>query len=182
MFSGQLLYTTRGGILPKFYLEYMRENPELFLVGIDKDRVIGFCMGYLMENGSFMRKFVKHNIIRVVFKCAELLITGNKQIKQKFSNSRKKENWTIINEDIQSYSDDEMGDLLSICVLPEYRGDGTAQQLIEHYVDVLRLKGRSVCLLTVDPVNKRAVRFYERNLFKTYRRNSTSVTYAKILK
>ena len=69
--------------------------------------------------------------------------------------------------------------MLSICVLPEYRGTGTAQSLMDSFLTQIEEQGRKICLLTVKTKNLRAVKFYEKNGFTACRRTEKLTTYAK---
>jgi len=74
----------------------------------------------------------------------------------------------------------QRGDLLSICVLPEYRGHGAAQELLDCYIDMLRKNGRKLCLLTVEKSNSRGIHFYEKNGFVPYKEvGGNAMAYAK---
>lgn len=169
-------------LLIRFYVEYMKLNPDLFLVATVKGKVVGFCMGYLMEKAPSMKEYVKHNFFDISLRCIRLLLTGNKQIYGKIASQfKRKEGYQIVDIGIHSRAMHDMGDLLSICVLPTYRGSGLAGELLEQYVSIMGKKGRSVCLLSVDPENKRAVHFYENHGFTLYRISQGTVTYARRL-
>ena len=90
-------------LLKKFYLQYLKEYPDLFLVAVDDDRVAGFCMGYLVDGGNCIHSFAKHNIASLGFRYFLLLIKGNKNAwkRLKPSNSRKTSarilNWAFHN-------------------------------------------------------------------------------------
>lgn len=169
-------------LLMQFYFEYMKGNPELFLVATVQGKVVGFCMGYCMGDPSYMKAFCKKNLLSMGARCLKLLLTGNRQLYGKIRDRfRKKEGYKIVDIGIHSRAKKDMGDLLSICVLPEYRGSGLAAHMLEQYVDIMRGKGRNVCLLSVDPGNARAVHFYENHCFTLYRTSSKTVTYARRL-
>ena len=66
-------------LLKKFYLQYLKEYPDLFWVAVDDDCIAGFCMGYLLDRGSCNRSFAKHNIVPLALRYLLLLIKGNKK-------------------------------------------------------------------------------------------------------
>ena len=77
---------------------------------------------------------------------------------------------------------EERGDLLSVCVLPDCRGKGYAQGMMENYLDAMKKAGRKLCLLSVKKDNERAKQYYERNGFELYRtRGNEGLTYIKLL-
>lgn len=177
-------FSTQWGekLLIKYYLDYIKANPDLFLVATERGKIVGFCMGYLMENPPSMKEYLKHNLWDISKRCLWLLVTGNKQLYWKIGETfKKKEGYHIVDISIHSRAKRDMGVLLSICVLPKYRSTGLAGELLEQYVSIIGKKGRSVCLLSVDPDNERAVHFYENHGFTLYRISSKSVTYARRL-
>lgn len=169
-------------LLMRFYYEYMKVNPELFLVA-EEDEIVGFCMGYYCGNNQFTKNFVKNNWFRIGLQFIRLAITGNPLFYEKLGKIFKKsQGFAVVDEEVEAILPDQKGDLLSVCVLDAYRGAGVAQELIEAYEDQLLQAGRQICLLTVDPKNTRAVRFYERNGYRVLKKAPTATGYAKRLK
>ena len=177
--------TQLGDLLVEFYEEYMLDNPDLFIVSVDETlgAIAGFCMGYLCEKSDHIQLFVRHNRIRFCLRCLFLAITGNKPFYKKVAKvfGRKKQPPVIVDDTLDQYSLSDKADLLSICVLAEYRGRGLANSMMEHYLNVLEQKGRRVCLLSVDPKNPSAIKLYEKNGFRLHRRSEETFSYAKIL-
>ena len=170
-------------LLEKFYKEYLIKTPELFLVAENEHReIIGFCMGYYCESNTYMKDYFKHNLFSIGLRLSLLLLTGNKVAWKKLCNSKKSTEWVIKNHSFDSIMINERGDLLSICVLPEYRGAGIAQGLMDEYLTVLKKQNRKLCILSVDPRNGRGVHFYEKNGFVLYKSNGeTTASYVKLL-
>lgn len=182
-FSTQLGKFQNGMLQQSFYLEYLKAVPELFLVAEDENsKIIGFCMGYYLDKNDYMKKYFRNNFLKISFRSLWLLLSGNKAAWQKISSRFKKsETFKIVNDDFK-FSNENAGDLLSICVLPEYRGQGAAQLLIEKYQEALKKGGKEVCLLSVALENGRGVHFYEKNGFVPYKEVAGKVrTYAKYL-
>ena len=153
-FSTHLGRARGGALQQKFYQEYYNDIPELFLLAeddsSDQRNIIGFCMGYYLDKNDYMKRYVKNNLFPIALRTALLLLSGNKpawaKLKSRFSKSG---GFSVVNRDI-SFVNEEAGDLLSICVLPEYRGSGAAQQLIEQYQKVLIDNKKKICLLFRD--------------------------------
>ena len=150
----------------------------------EKRDVIGFCMGYYMDNDSQMQDFVKHNKIALLWKSFLLMLAGNKPTWNKMlSYLRHKpsiNDWTI--EQYENILNNQRGDLLSVCVVPDERGKGYAQELMDSFLASLQSHGRLLCLLSVRAGNGRARRYYERNGFELYRtRGEDGLTYIKKL-
>lgn len=176
-----------GNLLETFYMEYMNDNPELFVVADDENSgIVGFCMGYYMDKDDQMQNFLHKNRLRILWKTFLLLLIGNKQAWNKILSRLKHKpdisDWTIVNDKYENMKNEERGDLLSVCVLPDCRGKGYAQGMMENYLDAMKKAGRKLCLLSVKKDNERAKRYYERNGFELYRtRGNEGLTYIKLL-
>lgn len=176
-----------GNLLVPFYREYLNDAPELFHVACDDaGKIIGFCMGYYMDNDMQMHRFLKKHKWKLAWKTTLLLLMGNHPAWHKvISLIRHKPSvseWQIINTKYESINNNKRGDLLSVCVLPQYRGKGYAQQLMESFLAAMKHSGREICLLSVDTDNMPARRYYERNGFEVYRtRGCDGLTYIKPL-
>lgn len=177
----------KKNLLSLFYNEFLIDNPELFVVAEDeKDGVVGFCMGYYMDKDDQIQNFLHNNRFRILWKTFLLLLIGNKQAWNKIMSRLKHKpdisDWTIVNNKYESIKNEERGDLLSVCVLPEYRGKGYAQDMMNLYLRAMKNAGRKLCLLSVKKDNERAKRYYERNGFELYRtRGNVGLTYIKLL-
>jgi ribosomal protein S18 acetylase RimI-like enzyme len=169
-------------LLEKFYYEYISEIPELFLVCENEEgEIAGFCMGYYMENDHYMKSFISHNRISIGITLLFRLVSMDKRAWKKLKKG-KEINWVISNHQYDDIPLDQRGDLLSICVLKKYRGNGYANELISEYQNVLKKYRRKICMLSVAIENSRGLYFYEKNGFEKYREADGLVrTYIKIL-
>lgn len=181
-FSTQLGKHRRGYLQQQFYKEYLDDVPELFLVAEDKGTIVGFCMGYYCERNNYMHNYLKNNFLQIMSRAFFLILTGNNQAWRKIKGIFiKKDAFEVINNEIK-VDVENTGDLLSICVIPECRGNGTAQSLMDKYLEQLRKSGKRLCLLTVDVENDRGIHFYEKNGFLGYKEAAMQArTYAKII-
>lgn len=176
-----------GDLLISFYLEYMKDHPELFVVAEDeKHEIVGFCMGYYMDKDDQMQNFLRNNRMRVLWKTMLLMLIGNKQTWAKmlarFRHKPSVSDWTIVNDKYEHILNHQRGDLFSVCVLPDFRGKGYAQGMMERYLAVMKKHGRKLCLLSVKTENKHARVYYERNGFELYRtRGEEGLTYMRLL-
>lgn len=136
-------------------------------------------MGYYCEDNEYQKKFLKNNLFKIIVRCMKLAVTGNKAFYKKLF--KKKSTAQILTEKINEYQTVEKGDLLSICVLPEYRGKGIAQSLLQSFTYQLKKQARKICFLTVNSQNQRAINFYEKNHFEVCRKTKELITYAKEL-
>ena len=169
-------------LLTKMYAEYIMESPELFLLAEEEGRVIGFVMGYYYDSEDCLRRFRRKNQLCFVSKTLWLLLTGNKPAWKKFKTTvRPTTGFTTIDSTINQYKETEMADLLSICVLGEYRGNGTANKLIDEYEKVLSERKRKICTLTVADINGRGISFYKKHAYAICREAEGCKTYYKVL-
>ena len=155
-------------LLRKFYYEYIIDVPELFLVCENENHeIVGFCMGYYMENNNYTSKFFKHNWLSIILRFLFNLLIFDKRSWNKLLKSNKK-NWITLNHDFDDVPTNQRGDLLSICVLSRYRGKGYANAMIKKYESILKSEERTVCMLSVKAHNERAIHFYEKNGYIAY--------------
>ena len=159
-----------GDLLISFYLEYLNDNPELFWVADDEEKgIVGFCMGYYMDKDDQMQNFLKRNRLRIIWKTILLLLLFNRQawnkIISRLMHKPSQNDWTIVNDKYENILNNQRGDLLSVCVIPEGRGKGYAQDMMEAFLSVMKDHGRKLCLLSVKTDNHRARKYYERNGF-----------------
>lgn len=177
-----------GNLLAKFYEEFINDNPELFHVACTDDgSIVGFCMGYYLDNDQQISKFIRNNRRNLIWKTILLLISFNvptwRKIISRFkvSNHRSSQ-WRIVNTKFEYICNNKRGDLLSVCVLPEFQGKGYAQRLMDAFLSKMQDIGKELCLLSVETKNLRARKYYERNGFEVYRtRGNSGLTYAKSL-
>lgn len=177
-----------GGLIGSFYKTYLEDAPEIFFVATDMNNdVIGFCMGYYMDNSTQMKRFIKNNRLKIILKSMKLILKGNtifwQKIKERIKHKPSIKDWSIVNHTYENIGNDKIGDLLSVCLIPKFRGLGYAQQLMDRFLDSLSINGKKLCLLSVATDNKQAIKYYEKNNFELYRiRGNDGLTYMKLLK
>ena len=170
------------GLLSRFYEEYLNSIPELFLVAEEDERLIGLCMGYYCEDNQYMKRFIKHNFIRLSLRCLLLVLKLNKLMFLKIGHVIFKKKEQILSKREKSdYPLNERGDLLSICVLDEVKGKGVSSALMNTYENILCKNGRKVCQLTAASDNGRANRFYEKHGYSKYLESDIRACYEKVL-
>lgn len=116
-------FSTQMGkdLLRQMYSEYINRTPELFLVAVEDDHVVGFANGYYYNYtdylGTFRRKNRKAFLLKVLF----LLVTFNPPAWKKLCNTVfGKTKFEPTDDFVEAYDPKDMGDLLSICVLSQY--------------------------------------------------------------
>ena len=172
-----------GDLAAALYLEYLKDFPELFIVAEANGIIVGFCMGYCLNKRNQLSLFLKHNVQRLLLKVPVLLLMGDnstwKKVYQIITNTGEKEE--VINPLPENIDQSEISDILSICVLPEYRGLNIASRLVNEFVQTSKEKQCKACLLTVEDNNLRAISFYNKMGFEVYSIKIGKTGYKKML-
>ena len=110
-------------LLLRFYETYYAENPNLFFIAKQDDKIIGFSMGYGYCKENLTKHFVRKNRLRFVFRCFLQLLKFDKRAWRKVFRKRKPK---VIyrTDEFDNVNKEKIGDLLSIAVLPDYRKNG----------------------------------------------------------
>ena len=163
-------YTTLMGggdnLTQKMYEAYLREE-NLFLVAEDKNKIIGFCMGY-MYGSNAMDSFYRDNVGKLFKRTLTLLLHGHplawKKVwgimKQLIRRILKKPLHNAIQLTIDRNA--PTASLLSIGVLESYRGKGVSTHLFEAYGNLLQSKGVKAFTLSTWVTNNRGIAFYHK--------------------
>jgi len=142
-------------------------------------RVVGFAVGGEPDiREQFLRfallryphivfwKFITDSLVRTVL--IEELLKKLRLKQAPFSND---------NDKAQEYCG-KCGNLLSICVLPEWMGTGIADRLIESFQKACAVKGYNRLTLSVVGDNSRAIAFYKKHRWYETGASGTSTKFA----
>lgn len=171
-------------LISKYYEEFFLEE-NLFVIALnDENEIIGFAMGYLHGSKArekFEKKYRYTLAKNLIFRCIkfEKLALRKCLLRTKdilMSKLQKMEPMREVNA-LQT-----SGELLSICVLPQWRGLDIAQNLIFEYEKLLLEKGVQNYSLTVLCENARACNFYEKCGFVLTHKTKSEMVYSKNLK
>lgn len=170
-------------LLSRFYKEYLDDSPELFLVLEDEQKkIVGFCMGYYMDKTGQQARYMKNNRLKVYSRIAYLLVKRDRLAWAKMKMKFKKPEYVILNPILDGVPNTQIGDMLSVCVLPDLRGKGLSKQMSLQFIDNMKKAGRKYCLVSTNVNNMRAIHFYEKNGFQPWRTiGKSSITFAKKL-
>lgn len=170
-----------GKIVVDYYKEYFNDCPELFLVAEnDSGEVVGFCMGYKLENeGKNDKRLIKNHLLLIFVGFIYLLLKGDKECWRKltyiFKKSEKAENKiSVIDPDIYSIPSTDKAELFTIGLFEDYRGLAYGKDLILDYFEACRQVGRKLCLISYINENIRAERFYYKHGCKPYLENGNN--------
>lgn len=159
-------------LVSAFYREYIVED-NFFVVALDEGQIIGLCMGYHIPSkahSNFMHKNRGKLIKRVLWG----VITCNALVIKKiiaYLTPHKQYSYTQAD-----------GDLLSICVHPQYRGSGVAQELLIRFENLLKQNNISEYILGAYSDNLRAITFYKQEGLKPVYESNGGIYLAKKIK
>lgn len=178
-------FTTTLGedLLTKFYKEFLHED-NLFVVAIDDSdlSIVGFCMGNYYESKAeknWENKYRKQIIMRLFIKCIQLnklaLSRCFRRVKGLlFKNKDNKK---------ETYS----WHLLSLGVLPNYRGMGIGTNLIREFEKKCLLNpptscgGGTACTIGAYKWNKNGCKLYEKSGYTVFEESKDKLKYTKEL-
>lgn len=155
-FKGTFIASFGHNLVTKYYEEFFNEAP-LFVVAEDENKIVGFCMGY--KSGSKARsKFIRKNRLRLFFKMLILCLSLNRLAISKCFNMVKPKR-KISAGCLKVIAE---ADLLSICVLDNYKGRGLAKKLVADFEQLLVDNDLHDYTLSVYKTNDRAIGFYKK--------------------
>lgn len=153
--------TLPNDVLESYYLEYFSQH-HLFFIAEENNTIIGFVMGY--ESGTTAySSFIKNNRLVLLQSILKNLIICNRITWKKLCvvlRDKLSKNNTIIYENIKNAS--KYGDLLSICVIEQYRGTGIALELVNSFEKELINRNITSYYLSLYPENERGYHFYQK--------------------
>lgn len=177
-------FSTRLGknLLTKYYLEFYREAPHLFLVcENDEGKMCGFVMGYVLGKTNAISNFMKKNMLGMGLKVFGLLLTFDKLAWRKVKNTLKKKKETQEEQSKTVGDQTGEGDLLSICVTEDMRGTGAAVEMVNRYNEVLLEHGHKICFLTCETSNPRGLAFYRKIGYSVAEESKEKICFRKDL-
>lgn len=159
-------------LLSKYYAEFLNEN-DLFIVACEGEEIIGFCMGYY-GNSTARERFEINNKMAIIRKLLILCLSLNKLAIKKCFNR-------LINRKSADKKFIPDVDLLSICVLPDYRGTGVSKEMVELFERRCLNSGHKIsnCTLSVISNNTRARNFYEGIGYQILEEKDNEIKYIK---
>ncbi len=177
---------------------FMTEMGQRWLAGlyrffIDHDRGISYVavngggqvIGFAVGGGTDIRKqFLRYALLRfphiilLKFVCKSLV--RRTLLTELARKTRPKKNSVQAGMAMQEDTS-RCGNLLSICVSPEYRGTAVAGKLIEAFVVACAKKGYDRLLLSVVRENERAINFYKKHGWRRVDRSGQSERFMIVL-
>ena len=157
-------------LMSKLYVELLQCCPELFFVITNDDQqIIGFAAGDYHSNQYYLDRYIHNNFWAIARRMAWLLLKGDKKAWAKLRLRSKKLTFQIIDHRLDNVPKTEICDIVSFCILPDYRGKGLSGQLIEAFLDSVRCQHKGFVTVTTWKSNKNAINFYMKHGFEKYR-------------
>ncbi len=156
-FNGTFIASLGEKLIATYYLEFLKEGGP-FVLAFDDDKLIGLCMGYY-KGSQARNQFISRNKVSLGLRVLGLCLSFNKLAISKCWNYLfpAKEKSGVEKPKIEAESD-----LLSICVLDSYRGQGVSKRLVEEFEKRLNKAGKKDVTLAVYTDNDRAIAFYKK--------------------
>jgi len=168
-------------IISGYYETCLKQNSDFTFGLFDEDKLIGFVYGYLKNNQeSPANCFAKQNRVKIFFAMLGQCFLLNRVVYKKIWNIIFSKKTKTQKEILESKNQIE-GDLLSICLLPKYRGNGLSNQLLHKYESSLIANKIYLYQLSVRKNNVAANKFYLKNGMKNVAELEDSYIYRKEL-
>lgn len=155
-FKGSFITFWGENLIAKYYQKFLEEGGP-FVLAYDDDKLVAFCMGYYCGSNA-RNAFLQENKLRLALRMMVLCLSFNKLVLKKCWNFLfgAKEN-TDKSPKVRAEAD-----LLSVCVLNEYRGQGVSVELVNQFENRVVAAGKKNFTLAVYKDNERAIAFYKK--------------------
>lgn len=154
-FKGTFIAYWGDSLIARYYQKFIEEEGP-FVLAYDVDRLIAFCMGYY-EGTNARNAFLRDNKLRLACRMLVLCLSLNKLVLRKCWNFIFPTKKRGANNPVKAEAD-----LLSICVLSDYRGQGVSVELVNQFENRVSSAGKKDITLAVYKDNERAIAFYKK--------------------
>ncbi len=156
-FRGTFIAYWGNELIARYYKSFIEERGP-FVLAFEDDKLIAFCMGYYAGSNA-RNNFLLDNKIRLALRMLVLCLSFNKLVMKKC--------WNFVfgtrnKDDTNKPKIKAEADLLSICVLQAYRGQGVAVELVNQFEKRVADSGKKDLTLAVYQDNERAIAFYKK--------------------
>jgi ribosomal protein S18 acetylase RimI-like enzyme len=178
-FPGRFMTEMGHRWLCALYRFFISHNGSICQVAVDTDdKVIGLAVGGEQNiREEFLSSTMFHYLHLIFWKFLSKQLVRRvllQELAGKLSrkyNDNHSVNIKTLNDEVRS------GNLLSICVLPDYEGTGVAGRLIESFQLACKAEGYQRLTLSVDKENSRAVAFYKKHGWRQSGINGESIRF-----
>ena len=164
-FGGRFMTKMGLGWLCALYRFFIKHPEGISYVAVDDmGKVVGFAVGGEPDIRDRFLQFAMLRYPHILFWkfMTEALVRA--VLIEELSRKLHLKRSTVSSEDIGTAKNlDKCGNLLSICVLPDFKGTGIADQLIETFQNACAAQGYKHLKLSVVSENLRAIAFYKKH-------------------
>ena len=154
-FKGTFIAYWGESLIARYYQKFIEEEGP-FVLAYDGDRLIAFCMGYY-EGTNARNAFLRDNKLRLACRMLVLCLSLNKLVLKKCWNFFFPAKKNCTSKPVKAEAD-----LLSICVLSSYRGQGVSVDLVNQFESRVKAAVKKDLTLAVYKDNRRAISFYKK--------------------
>ena len=153
-FPGYFLTSLGKDFLSTYYKAVLRSEKAIAVCAVDEfENIIGFASGSI-ESSNFHRNLFNSNRLSFLLAVVKSALGKPSVFYRLAMNLEKNANHN---------DDNDYAELLSIAVLPEYKGNGIGKRLLENFeVEVKRRGGKKLALTTDYENNEAVVNFYQK--------------------
>jgi len=148
-----------------YYKTCINSKESIAICAVDgNENLIGFSVGCIRSNG-FHKKLIKENFISFMLQGIAILVTRPKAIIRLANN---------LGKNAGKDDDGNYAELLSIGVLPNYKGQGIGKELIKRFEEEAIIRGCTNLALTTDfDENNKVISFYKSTGYTIYNEFTT---------
>ncbi|GEM_PF-1141377 len=184
-FSESFLTALGVEAIKRYYLYQSINNTKVYsLVAVLEKKIIGFCFGGVYRNslGGYLKRNFFYLCLLLIFKPFIIFKKGFFPTIKIALISMMFPHYLKTSNDLQASEIEEKAfTILSICVLPQFKGLGVAQAMMLKSEEKARELGFDMMRLTVHKDNLRAINFYKRLGYVEYKDEYGSIGMVKKL-
>ncbi|MHC4216448.1 MAG: GNAT family N-acetyltransferase [Planctomycetota bacterium] len=142
-------------------------------------KVLGFVAGGKPGiRDEFLRIAIFRYVHIILWKFLTKSVVRQVLLAELFKKLKLKETGEPVSEDQKDKESENSCGLLSICVLPEFRGKRIASKLIDYFKQICISKGYDRITLSALEGNARAIAFYEREGWRSTKKTGKSIKFS----
>lgn len=151
--------------LNTYYTACLKSKETIVICAVDgNESLIGFSVGCIRSNG-FHKRLIKQNFASFMLQGIVIFVSKPKAIIRLISN---------LGKNADKEDDGNHAELLSIGVLPNYKGQGIGKELIKRFEEEAIVRGCKDLALTTDfDQNNKVISFYKSTGYTIYNEFTT---------
>ncbi len=166
-FDGRFMTEMGFGWLCALYRFFIKHPGGICYVAVDAlGKVVGFAVGGEPDIRDQFLRFAMLRYPHIIFwKFVTKALVRSVLVRELVKKLHLKRTAVSAGNDREQGTSDKCGNLLSICVLPDWKGSGIADKLLDSFQKACAAKGYKRLRLSVVSENSRAIAFYKKHLW-----------------